>query len=432
MNKLIDKLFERDGIVKILSVFIALLIWFVVLDQDNPFTERIITVPLSSNVEVLEAKNLQIVGSAIPATVDVRIRGRRKRLESVSSADFNVFLDLSEVEGSGVRFVNIGTPEYTGDKEVIIVGTIPASVRLNFERITGKQFPVNIEFTGSLPEGYQVINQRVDPGIILIEEKESILARVDKVAAIVSLNDLSVTKELVVRVTVFDIEGKPMTQFAGKYPAIINFDLARKLPLITSVKGAPKEGYYFKEIIPDTSSVLITGTKDLLDSLSRIEAEAIDIEGRSESFKAELNLVVPKGAALAETKLPISALVVIEPLATRTISFPTNMISIYDSDTSGAFQYSIAQSAVNISVEARPELLQEFKATDIKCSISVRDLGEGDHQVPVTVSLPSGITLKERPTVTVTITAVAQETTTKPAPTPEPTPTPTPEPKPEG
>ena len=423
MNKLIDRLFEKDVVVKVLSVLIAILIWFLVLDQDNPFTERTITVPLTSNVEVLDAKNLQIIGSSIPATVDIRIKGRRKRVDSVSSGDFSVFLDLSEVEGSGIKSVDVGSPEYTGDKDIIIIGTNPTSVRLHFERVVGKQYPVTIEFTGSLPEGYQVVNQRVDPGIILIEEKEGTLSRVGRVVALVNLNDLSVTKELVVRATVYDIEGKPMSQFEGKYPAIVSFDLARKLPLATPIKGKPKTGYYFKEIIPDPSSVLVIGTKNLLDSLSRIEAEAIDIEGKSETFKTELNLIVPQGAALAETSRPVTALVSIDPLSTRTIQFSTNMISIYDSDTTGSFEYAIVHSSVNIPVEGRPELIQDLKADNIKCSISVKDLGEGDHQVPVTVSLPTGVSLRERPSVTVVITAVAHETTTNPTPDHAPTPT---------
>jgi YbbR domain-containing protein len=424
VNKLIDRLFEKDVVVKVLSVLIAILIWFLVLDQDNPFTERTITVPLTSNVEVLDAKNLQIIGSSIPATVDIRIKGRRKRVDSVSSGDFSVFLDLSEVEGSGIKSVDVGSPEYTGDKDIIIIGTNPTAVRLHFERVVGKQYPVTIEFTGSLPEGYQVVNQRVDPGIILIEEKEGTLSRVGRVVALVNLNDLSVTKELVVRATVYDIEGKPMSQFEGKYPAIVSFDLARKLPLATPIKGKPKTGYYFKEIIPDPSSVLVIGTKNLLDSLSRIEAEAIDIEGKSETFKTELNLIVPQGAALAETSRPVTALVSIDPLSTRTIQFSTNMISIYDSDTTGSFEYAIVHSSVNIPVEGRPELIQDLKADNIKCSISVKDLGEGDHQVPVTVSLPTGVSLRERPSVTVVITAVAHETTTNPTPDPAPTPTP--------
>jgi YbbR domain-containing protein len=424
VNKLIDRLFEKDIIVKVLSVLIAILIWFLVLDQDNPFIERTVTVPLTSNVEVLDAKNLQIIGSSIPATVDIRIKGRKKRVDSVSSGDFSVFLDLSEVEGSGIKSVDVGSPEYTGDKDIIILGTNPTAVRLHFERVVGKQYPVTIEFTGSLPEGYQVVNQRVDPGIILIEEKEGTLSRVGKVVALVNLNDLSVTKELVVRATVYDVEGKPMSQFEGKYPAIVSFDLARKLPLVTPIKGKPKTGYYFKEIIPDPSSVLVIGTKSLLDSLSRIEAEAIDIEGRSETFRTELSLNVPQGATIVDMSRPVTALVSIDPLSTRTVQFPTNMISIYDSDTTGSFEYAIVHSSVNIPVEGRPELIQDLKADDIKCSISVKDLEEGDHQVPVTVSLPSGVSLRERPSVTVIITAVAQETTTNPTPDPTPAPTP--------
>lgn len=417
-------MFEKDIIVKVLSVLIAILIWFLVLDQDNPFIERTVTVPLTSNVEVLDAKNLQIIGSSIPATVDIRIKGRKKRVDSVSSGDFSVFLDLSEVEGSGIKSVDVGSPEYTGDKDIIILGTNPTAVRLHFERVVGKQYPVTIEFTGSLPEGYQVVNQRVDPGIILIEEKEGTLSRVGKVVALVNLNDLSVTKELVVRATVYDVEGKPMSQFEGKYPAIVSFDLARKLPLVTPIKGKPKTGYYFKEIIPDPSSVLVIGTKSLLDSLSRIEAEAIDIEGRSETFRTELSLNVPQGATIVDMSRPVTALVSIDPLSTRTVQFPTNMISIYDSDTTGSFEYAIVHSSVNIPVEGRPELIQDLKADDIKCSISVKDLEEGDHQVPVTVSLPSGVSLRERPSVTVIITAVAQETTTNPTPDPTPAPTP--------
>ena len=40
MNKLIDRLFEKDLVIKIVSVLIAILIWFVVLDSDNPLKKE--------------------------------------------------------------------------------------------------------------------------------------------------------------------------------------------------------------------------------------------------------------------------------------------------------------------------------------------------------------------------------------------------------
>ena len=103
MNKLIDRLFEKDLVIKIISVLTAILIWFVVLDSDNPFEERTITVPLTSNVEVLQLKNLQIVGTALPNSIDIKIKGRRHKISGVTANDFKVSIDLSELSESDRR-----------------------------------------------------------------------------------------------------------------------------------------------------------------------------------------------------------------------------------------------------------------------------------------------------------------------------------------
>ena len=116
MNKLIDRLFEKDLVIKIVSVLIAILIWFVVLDSDNPFEERTITVPLTSNAEILQAKSLQVVGTPLPASVDIKIKGRRHKINGVTAGDFKVSVDLSEVSESGRNIININAPEYFGNR----------------------------------------------------------------------------------------------------------------------------------------------------------------------------------------------------------------------------------------------------------------------------------------------------------------------------
>lgn len=421
MNKLIDKLFEKDVIVKIISVLMAILIWFLVLDQDNPFTERTISVPLTSNVDVLEAKNLQIVGSSLPANVDIKIKGRKQRLDAVTPNDFKVSVDMSEISDSGSQTLEIEPPEYSGDKDIIISGVNPTVLNLRLEKIIGKQYPVNVEYSGKLPEGYDVVNLKIDPGNILIQEKEGTLAKVNKVVTLVNLHDLSVTKELVLRATVYDTSGKPMSQFDGKYPTIISFDLAKKLPITTTATGKPKDGYYFKGIVLDVPDASVIGTKELLDSLTKINAEPINIDGKSESYTTGLTLLLPKGTTLLNAESPVTANVQIEPLSTKIISIPTNTISIYDSDISGAWEYRLPNDSFNIDVIGRPELIQTLKYTDIKCSISVKDLGEGSHQVPVTISLPTGVSLKEKVVIDVNIVA---NTPQEPTPTPTPTPTP--------
>lgn len=414
MNKLIDKFFEKDMVVRILSVLIAILIWFIVLDQDNPFEERTISVPLTSNVEVLEDNNLQIVGSTLPQLVDVKIKGRRQRINSVSANDFKVSLDLSDITESGIKTLRIQSPQYYGETDIMLMGVNPPSIKLRFEKVIGKQYPVSIEFDGSMPEGYTVVNLNVDPSNIILEEKEGVMARIKKVVATVSLKDLRVTKELVVRAAVFDHSDKPLSQFDGKMPqVIVNYDLARTLPIAATVKGEPKEGYYFKEIVLDDPDVEVIGSKDLLDSLSKVNANPVDITGKSETFAAELELTLPKGASRLGEGV-IRAQVVIEPLASREILLNTSMISIYESDTSGAKEYRLPDETFLVTVKGRPEAVQGLKSNDIRCSVNVGNLEIGEHVVPVNIVLPAGVSLKEKSSVRVLIVGNS---------TPEPEPT---------
>jgi YbbR domain-containing protein len=426
MNKLINELFDKDIVVKVVSVLIAIFIWFLIQDQDNPFTERTISVPLTSNVDVLESRNLQIVGGGLPVAVTVKIKGRRQRLDSVTANDFKVTADLSEISESGTHSIEIQPPEYTGNTDIIISGMSPTSFSLRLEKMIGRPYPVNVEFTGDLPNGYAIVNKRVNPDSVIIQDRESTLAKVNKVVVPVDLKDLSVTKDLVIQAVVYDTSGKPMTQYGGKYPAIVSYDIARELPVSVSVAGKPQDGFYFKEIILDTPNVSVIATKEILDSLTKINAEAVNIEGKSGSFITDLSLVMPKGVSLLDIDAPVSASVLIEPLSTRIFTIPTNTITIHDVDTSGALEYRLSANSFNIVAEGRPEAIEALKLSDIRCSISVRNLREGEHLVPVNISLPAGISLKERVNVRVLIEAniVPEE---PPTPTPEPSePTPAP------
>ncbi len=418
MNKRIKDFLQKDIVVKIISVLIAILIWFIVLDQDNPFEERTISVPLANNIEVLDSNNLQIVGTTLPLSVDVKIKGRRQRIQKVTQNDFKASIDLSEITESGLKTVKIPTPEYVGETDIIITGISPSSVRLRFEKVIGRQYPVSVEFYGSLPDGYQVVNVQVDPSNVILEEKEGVMARIKKVAATVNLEALRTTKELVMRATVYDTNDKPLSQFNGKFPVIINFDLAKIVSVEASVKGEPKRGWYFKDIILDTDKISVIGSKEQLDALSKIGSEQVDISGAAASFTTELNLSLPKGISLLDKDIPVSARIIIEPLSIKKITVPASMITIYNSDVTGSKIYSLSQDSIDIIVEGKPQDLENLKISDIRLSISVSNLDVGEHDVPVTVTLPAGVALKENAGVKVVIVGYS---------TPEPPPEPTPE-----
>ncbi len=404
MNKLINSLFEKDSIIKVISIFTAILIWFVVLDSENPFEERTIAVPLTSNMDVLHSNNLQIVGSQLPTSVDVKIKGRREKLSKVTANDFIVSIDLSEVSSSGRKTINIGEPEYRGDQDIIILGVNPTSVTLNFERVVGKQYPVEVEFTGSLPAGYELVNLKVEPSNVILEEKESSISMVSKVVAIVNLDEADDNKEIVMRGTVLDEKGEVLRQFEGKVPIIVSFNLAKNLPVIATTKGNPLEDYYVKEIRYSLSNVRVMGSRSLLDGIKSVSAEAIDVTDKSETFTAPLTAVLPKGATiLPEDAERLTAEVVIEKYITRNINMSPGLVSIFHGDTGGNMSYRITNDIIPITVKGKSADLSALKASDIKLSVNVSDLLPGEHEVPLMVTVPNNITLIGEYSVNVTI-----------------------------
>ncbi|MCX7772287.1 MAG: CdaR family protein, partial [Clostridia bacterium] len=404
MNKLIDGLFERDAVIKVISVLTAILIWFLVLDKDNPFEERTIAVPLTSNVDVLQANNLQIVGTPLPTSIDVKIRGRRQRLMGVTANDFKAAIDLSGVTESGTMRIRINTPRYMGDEEIMISSINPSSVNLRFERVVGKQYPVELQFQGKLPPGYELVNVKVDPDNVILEERESSISKVGKVVAMINLDDIQDKKELVMRGTVLDADGQPLRQFEGKVPLIVSFDLAKHVPVLPTTKGYPLNDWYLKEIKPGAPDVRIVGPRSVLDSITKLSIEPVDITGSTGTYQAPLTVSLPKGASvLKEDADLLFANVMLERYATRAITIPTSKISIYGSDIAGNKEYRVAEEQTTITIKGRVEDVNAITESNISCAIQVEGLLEGEHQEPLLIQVPDAVSVVGEYTVKVVI-----------------------------
>jgi len=403
MNK-INMLLKKDLVIKIISVFIAVFIWFLVLDLENPFEERSLSIPLSSNVEVLRAHNLQIIGSQIPANIDIKIRGRRNNIAAVTANDFYASIDLSEVTTSGTKTIKIDTPQYLGNKDIMITSFKPSSVVLSFERIVGKQYPVNVEFVGKLPQGYELVNLSVDPGNVILEELESSIEKVEKVVAYVNLDEIGDNTEIIMKGTALDANGEVVRQFEGKIPVIVKFNLAKRVPVIATTRGEPARDYYLKEIRYSLPEIRVLGTRKVLENLTKIEAEAIDISDKSASFSTSLKLNLPEGVSVFSADADkLSAEVIIEQFVTRNINISPSQITIYDGDMTGNKIYKISDDPVTITVKGRPEAVNAVRPGDINVSVQVGGFEKGEHEVPLNIKLPPNITLVGEYTVNIII-----------------------------
>ena len=87
MNK-IDKKWQ----LKIICLLLAIVLWFVIINEQNPLSEGSYTVP---GVENLDS---QYITSNVPKTVYVRLSGPRNTIVNVGPSDIKAYIDLSSVQ----------------------------------------------------------------------------------------------------------------------------------------------------------------------------------------------------------------------------------------------------------------------------------------------------------------------------------------------
>ncbi len=406
MNKLIDGFFEHKSLVRVLSVLMAVLIWFIVLDSNNPMVSRTLSVAIAGNPEVLDDSNLRIIGSGAPTTVDITIRGRRSKVNAVSSNDFKVSLDYNQVKASGLVTLDLGTPVYSGQNHIQIVSMNPMQTQLRLERITGVEFLVVVRWEGELPKDYKAVNLRIDPSTVKFEDKESLVNKVESVVVTLNAKELDNTSNLTRRVLVLDSTGKAIPQFDGKSSVKVSFDIVHTLPVSTRISGAPAADWFVTGFGTVPKEVLVLGKYTALSALSAVQAEDINVEGKQGSFSADLSLKVPEGFTLYGMKPQVVAEVQMEKLAVREMAVPVEAISIAGMDPLNNRILRFLSTEVVLQVKGKAKELAALAAKDFHLSVDATGLVEGEYVLPVIVQSPEGFPMVAEPSVRAVVEAV--------------------------
>ncbi|AGC68104.1 YbbR family protein [Thermoclostridium stercorarium subsp. stercorarium DSM 8532] len=430
----LNKIVEKDSFLRVISVLIGILIWFIVLDHQNPLVERTISIPLRTNVQILDSSNIRLVSSNIPTNVDVVIKGRKQRVDKVTANDFEAFLDFSGIQDTSITELRIDLPKYTGDQDIIVADVNPKVVKIRLENIVRKEFPVNVKWVGELPEGYEIVNVKLNPNTVILQDLESVMDSVESVVVSVDVEQVLTGETITKRIEVYNSNGRLISSLDGSVQVAVDYNVAKTVPVSTTLTGEPKDDYYVQDYTLSQNTVKITGNYDVLKRIESIEAEQLSVENASESFQKDLNLILPDNVQLYNSPPFVTAHVNIRKYSHKIVTIPRSSITIFGGDISGQTKYRILEDEITFSVKGPSEILETLNVKSVKGFVDVSGTTEGVQPVIVRISLPSGIYLEGE----VYVNIETERATPSPTPTPTPVPgseselSPTPAPNSEG
>lgn len=416
---------------KIMSVAVAVVVWLIVVNIDNPVGTNYYTI---TNVELINKEYVEssdtIGKMCMPEenqdTVRVAITADKKTRDKIRVSDISAVADLQQAVSLDTNPVMVPIT-VTCSVSGIGPGDIkvtPQNLSVNLDEKETQEFVVNVIRGDTKPgKDYEVGSLTANPEKVRITGPKSLVNKIDKVNAAIELNGKTQDFTQEVTLSIIDKNQEALSDSEMNSLRIENnaqvivtaklWKIRQGVKISAGYVGTPAEGYQAGMIktVPDTISV--SGSTEGLETLAAndnvitIPSESIDISGESSDVEKKISLkdLLPDNVKLtSDSSEDVWVTVSILPEGSREFSFPTKEIEVKNKPDDLQVTFETAQIAIRIKSDSKD--LDDLDVTkDIKASIDLEDKEEGNYEVPVTVSLPDGYEIVENVSTEVVISS---------------------------
>ena len=379
---------RNKNVLRLLSVVLALFLWFYVVAVENPYSERKITkIPIQFvNHEELESRGLAIDYSDVQ-TMDVVISGSRSDVMKVSADEITATVDLTGYE-KGKNYANI-TIKVPSKVELVDqrIQVIPITV----EKLQTAKKKVNIQFTGTASKEKEAKLFAQDIEQVKVSGAQSQVAKVSKVFADLDVSKLTDnSKKYSLKIYAADAKGKEITGVELSHTKVgvqAGLYSIKSVPLSLDLKGEPAAEYRVSALdAPKT--VKIAGFAAELEKIDKLVSNPIYLSDLTESKKIPIEITLPEGVELAEQDAVVLD-VKIKGLESKEFAILSSNVSIRGLATGK--NATVENATLKVKAYVKDASASSISTDDIALYVDLTGLENGEHKVKVRAEQVDGI-----------------------------------------
>ena len=409
---------------KILSLIVAIFIWLLVINVDNPIITKtfVVTDVQLLNEAYIDADGKMCMRDEEQQPIRVTIKAQRKILDDISVMDIRAVADLQQAVSLDTTPVMVPITASVGKIPAENIQVSPQNLSLHIEDKETQEFVVTVTTNNTRPDkGYEIGNLISNPEKIRITGPTSLINKIDKVVASVNVNGAvaDVTQET--DVTVIDKNGEEFSSQDLNYLNVSKVYVSARLWKVrTDVKisaecsGSTAEGYQVESVTTTPNVISVAGSDEALSALAEqnntiwIPADAIDISGKDKDHEEKINIseYLPEGLKLtSDSSEDVFVHVNILPQGSTVCEIPTKNIKVENMPKGMQAAFDAAQ--IEVRVKKTREDMDDLKEKDIKASIDLKDKEEGSYELPVKIQIPEGYELVDDVTTGVEVSEIS-------------------------
>ena len=281
---------KRNWPAKLLSLLAAIVMWFFIMRDQNPVMEVTYTVP----VQVQNLKDNYIIEDA-PDTVKIVLSGPRDTIISMKADNLRAYIDASGVK-PGQNNVTIGFMP----SGMSLVEIKPDTITINVDEFAARKIPVEIVPIGKFSDDIALKSVTVVPKEVTVSGRKQLVNAVNKVVMKVNIAGQTKNFSAVSTLEAWDVSGNVLDVHINpnQGQAQYELNLLRKdkaVPITVPTVGAVLDGYEVKSVSVTPTQLTVTGREEMIDSVTEIQTEPVDLTGATKSIQGNYNLVLPSG-----------------------------------------------------------------------------------------------------------------------------------------
>ncbi len=393
-----DKLFQSKWAIRVISLVLALTLYFFVnIEANTKQNESRLDPGATTETQILEEVPVDIkidaenyVVSGVPETVSVTLEGKKSTLAPiVRIRSFDVYVDLTEYD-EGDHTVTL---EYEGLPDNVTAYIEPKEIDINIEKRALQEYSVDVDFVNldKVPVGYEIGEPEITPGSVTIVSSEANIEQVAMVKVFLDVRDIKESiKNRELPVVVYDAQGNDMSVRVDPETVTVSVPVERPsktVPLTVKTKGEMIDDLEIANMESETE-LEIFGKKEVLNEIDEISTKELDVSTIEKSGKTEVEIDFPDGVTANDEEVEVD----VELQQSK--EFKGIPIDIDGMDESDVTFVKPKNGELSVIAKGNDTAVKELKKEDITAMINLDGVSEGEHKVDVELKGPDGITLE--------------------------------------
>jgi YbbR domain-containing protein len=167
LNRLARRLFIEDWNLKLLSLAITLVLWFVVTGQNTP-----VNVHATVQLKYLKPEALEISNDP-PKSVDVLLNGSKYKLDELNRSSLIATVDLSDQRAGERVFRLVERSRLDLPQGVTVDAFQPSGISIRLEPVIDRQLEIDAKLEGTPANGYEVYAVRLSKNTVNVHGPSS-------------------------------------------------------------------------------------------------------------------------------------------------------------------------------------------------------------------------------------------------------------------